>query len=281
MRALKSAGSTLGSWGSSVAKIGIGVAAAGAAIATPFIAAAVSFTEFGSKLDDAANRTGASIETLSALKYAAEMTDASLEDIEAGFRGLAKSGKFAGMTSDAAFRQALKAINAIENPMDKANLAMDLFGKAGIKLIPLAGEFDKLEAAAKGMGLVMSTEAASAAASLGDAWGDLMAIGQGLVNTIGMALAPVLTEAIELVSDFASLLAKGDILGAATLVWQGLSAVWAEGIAFVAQNTKEGFKAAASYLIDVFSTIQTAWVEVTEFMMTAWNKVTGSIADGI
>lgn len=281
MRSLASAKKSLASWGESIASIGIFAAGGVAAIAAPVIAVSKSFADFGGAIDDVAQRTGASVETLSILKYAAEKTGASFEDVEKGFRFLAKSGKFAGDGVDESFRSALDYIASIEDPIARSRAAMELFGKSGANLIPLASEIDELERSAKGLGVVMSAEAANSAAALGDAWHDLMTAGQGMVNQLGAALAPALTEAIELMTDFASVIANGGILEAGKLVWSGLSAITAEGIAFVANATKDGFKAAASFLIDSFATIQAGWVEMTEFMATLWNATTNKIAHGI
>ncbi len=77
-RGLKAAEDTFRKFGANVNRIGAGVAAAGgvavagaAAAFAPLLASAKEFADVGSALDDMAQRTGAAVEGLSRLAYAA------------------------------------------------------------------------------------------------------------------------------------------------------------------------------------------------------------------
>lgn len=203
-RVLRANDKRLKAWGANIAKIGAGAFAAGSAVLAPLIAATKVFDSMGSQMLDVANRTGASVEALSSFGFAAEQTGASLDSVESGLRFLAKSGLAAGMNVDAAFRAALKTIAAIDDPMQRAETAMKLFGKSGTALIPMAMELESLEKRAQELGLVMSTEDANAADALGDAWGELTAVAKALVFQVGAALAPAMIAVVTLAAETAA-----------------------------------------------------------------------------
>ena len=197
VRGLKAASRDVKEWGDSIVSVGKLILAAGAAGVLAFGAAAKVFADAGSALNDMSARTGASVEALSAIGYAAGQVGASIEDVEIAMKGLAKSGHGAGMGTAAAFRAGLKAISRVRDPLERARVAMKLFGKAGMQMIPLAMEFEALEARAKSLGIVMSTADAEAADKLGDAWDDLLAVGKSITVQIGAAIAPVLQSVAE------------------------------------------------------------------------------------
>lgn len=189
---LKAFGKTVTMIGGAVtAFAGAGFAVLGKAIA--------SFTESGSNLVDMAARTGASVEALSALGYAAGQTGASLDDVEKAMRKAAK----AGIGPDK-FEETLAAIAAIPEPAARAAKAMEVFGKSGTKLLPMGAELAALTAEAKALGLVMSGEDAKAADKLGDAWDRLKATGSALQNIVGAALAESLTKLLDSIQRIAT-----------------------------------------------------------------------------
>src|SRR5262245_38536351 len=79
---IKSAGQQLQGLGTNVMTIGAGMAGLGAAIVAPLAAAVTHFASVGSELNDMSARTGQSVGSLAELKFAAEQTGASLEDVE-------------------------------------------------------------------------------------------------------------------------------------------------------------------------------------------------------
>jgi hypothetical protein len=177
----------------------------------------------GSELDDISQRTGASVEAISSLGFAAGMAGSSLEELEASLKkqaaflaNAAAGGKAQnevlqqlGLTiSDLAklrpedqFRLLGQRIAAIPNPTLRAAAAMDVFGKTGANLIPVFAELGKQEERAKQLGLIVSSEDAQAAASLGDAWAELVAVGKALVFNVGAALGPALTDLVTWVAE--------------------------------------------------------------------------------
>ncbi len=105
-------------------------------------------------LHDLAQKTGSSVEELSALRLIADQNGTSLEGVAKGFKALAKNqleaaggskemagllGSF-GVTGDNALQALVKISDqfaAMPDGMQKAALAQKLFGKAGSDLIPI------------------------------------------------------------------------------------------------------------------------------------------------
>jgi hypothetical protein len=90
------------------------------------------------------------------------------------------------------------ALGQIGDPAIKAAMAMKVFGKGAIALLPMinagAASFDELTAKAKELGLVMSAEDASAAAELGDLLDTVSLAASGLSKKLGAALTPQVTK---------------------------------------------------------------------------------------
>lgn len=215
-KGLRDAEAKIRAFGQSIMSIGTKLGAIGAAITSPFIAAAKVFADSGSELHDMSTRTGMSVESLSALGFAAKQSGADLASVEVGVRKMQKAmtaGSLENMQAQATFAQlglsirelmALRpdeqfkeissAIAKIPNPTARAGAAMMIFGKSGTALLPMIEELDTLTGQAKEFGLVMSTEAADAADTLGDSMDLLAAASKSVVKSIGAALAPMLTD---------------------------------------------------------------------------------------
>lgn len=171
---------------------------AGAAVVAAGVAAGAvavrNFITYGDTLDKMSKRTGVSVEALSELKHAAELSGASIETLEKGFAGLSRSLFNAGRGS----AEAVDALAALGltiddlqglNPEEQMSLVADgiasiadestrgavaqkLFGRAGRQLLPMLRDgkagMDALRQSARDAGLTMSTEAAGDAATLLD-----------------------------------------------------------------------------------------------------------------
>lgn len=218
VRTLKANEIRLKEWGGKIAGIGAMAIGAGSAVLTPLIAAAKLFSDAGSDMADMAGRTGASVEALSSLGYAAEQSGSSLEELEGGLKKQAKFlteaaqggkaqnevlkrmgltiGQLATMSPEEQFRTISAELAKIQNPTLRAATAMEIFGKSGANLLPMISQLGELEERARSLGLVMSSEDAAAADTLGDAWGDLIGMGKMLVFQVGAALAPLLTDLV-------------------------------------------------------------------------------------
>jgi len=171
---LRSAQRKLQAFGASVRSIGTQVAAAGAAILVPLALMTKRFAETGDALTEMAQRTGVPVQTLSELGYAAGLSGASLEEVEASVRILQKRlGDLGGDAPAAiealaalglkaddlaaagpagAVQAVAAALAAISDPGKRAALAVSVLGEAGARLAPIAGDAKRLGAALVAVG---------------------------------------------------------------------------------------------------------------------------------
>jgi phage-related protein len=177
-------------------------------------------------------RTGVSVENLSTLAYAAKQSGTDIESVETSLKFLTKAmvdtavgtgpakDTFAALgvsvvdtegklrpTIDV-MKDVATAVAAIKNPVEQADIAMQLFGaRSGTQLVPLLKEgevgIDALMGKAKDLGIEMSTKSAQAADVFKDKMSDLTGSLAGVGRTIGdvliPALQPLIDKAIEIV----------------------------------------------------------------------------------
>lgn len=226
-KGVKSAVSMMKSMAANVGMVGGALIAGGAAILAPITAAVFKFADAGDQLDKMAARTGASTNALSEWGFAAEQSGASSEVLEKSFTRLqknlfdAQAGtkksvdalKQIGFTwddlkdksPDEQFELVAERVGALENQTIKAGVANDLFGRSGVKLLPLFNQQKEGMAAlrqeARDLGLSVGPEQAKAAADFTDAKNRIMRGVSALVFNIGGALVPTLTDLSDYVVD--------------------------------------------------------------------------------
>lgn len=227
---LKAAQKRLNAFGTAVTAVGKKLLAVGLAATAALTAAIVPFMKMGDQLDKMSQRTGASVEWLSQMKFAAQQSGASIEDLETALRGMNKGfgdatrgqGEFLkglnlvgismseleNLNTEERFERLAAAVDAIQDPAVKARTAMQLFSESGAKLLPMLGSVRELRDEAAALGLTMSGESATAAAKLTDAWGRLTSVFKTFLFEVGAALAPALTDIAGKVKDVASAVLK-------------------------------------------------------------------------
>lgn len=178
--------------------------------------------------DDAAKtgkRIGLTAAEVQELSFAAELSDASVTDLEAGMRRLTKTASDAqrGLSTatdafgdlginveDASgelkapldlFLETAQAMSEVENDTKRAALAQEVFGRGGARLVPLLVQgrdgIEALRKEARALGFVFDEEGAAAAEKFSDDVVELRKIMEGLRNTVGLAVLPVFSELIE------------------------------------------------------------------------------------
>ncbi len=214
LRALRRAQARLKAFGDGVRQLGLGAVAASAAILAPLAGAAKIFASTGDQLDEMAARTGVTVEALSELAFAADLSGASIETLENGIRimqrtindarrglstatdALADLGlnvaHLAALSPDEQFHAIADAISRVEDPSRRAALAMQVLGRSGTQLIPLLGSIRALRAQASSLGLTISSRDAASAARLADALDILGRTARVGAFVIGSALAPAI-----------------------------------------------------------------------------------------
>lgn len=220
---LKSAQSSLAAFGSAVAT---GMAAAGVAIAAAGAAIGVAVgrtVEDMDKLYKTSQKLGVSVEQLSALAYAADLSDVSFEalsksvgklnkamveaaakptsDAANAFRALGVSvtdanGKL--KSSDVVLGDLANAFEGLKDGPGKTAVAMAIFGKAGADLIPLLnGGRDALKEMndeAQQFGAIVSSKAAKQAEVFNDNLTRLGYAMKGVFVQVAERLLPILVD---------------------------------------------------------------------------------------
>jgi hypothetical protein len=213
-RGLQSINARIKAFSASIAIIGTkGIAL----VAAPMLAAGKIASDLGSDLADLSQRTGVSVEALSELGFAAGQSGSSMEELENGIKFMQKA--LAGIDDDSANKLAElglsaeklrsmspdqqlmalgDAINQIGDPAKRTATALEIFGRGGAKLLPLFADgargMNELRQQARDLGIVVSTESATAAEAFGD---KLSALGATLrmgVYSIGSAIIPILGQ---------------------------------------------------------------------------------------
>ena len=189
-------------------------AAATAAMAT---ASVYRFVAVGDAFNDMATRTGIAVESLSALSYAAKLSDTSAEGLQSSLFKMAKflDGVRSGSSEAAStlhelglsasqmlaaspeqqFAMFADAIKSIQDPSLRVAAAMKVFGKGAAEIIPLLLEgsagINAMVREAEDLGVVMSGETAAAAAATADSIDRLTAAFDAASVQVGAIFAPV------------------------------------------------------------------------------------------
>lgn len=212
-----------GTLSSNLGKIGfVAVATAAAAAATAVTKMVMATAEAGDNFHELSKRTGISVEALSGLKYAAELSGSSIEGVAIGLKFLGKnmaeatsgtgevSAAFKSLginvkdstgqlrpTNDVLLELADKFRN-MEDGSNKVAIAMKIFGRSATEIIPLLNEgsagISNMTAEAKRLGLTFTTEGAAAADEFNDNLTKLKGNITGVTRMIGNDLIPIINN---------------------------------------------------------------------------------------
>jgi len=300
---LKAAGSKLKSFGAGIAGIGAGLSAAAASVLAPLTAAVFEFAAAGDQLNKMAARTGVAVEALSALKFAAEQSGSSIEELETGIKrmqraiadaqngsksaadALARVGlsvdDLIGLSPEEQFVAIADALSNVADATTRAALAQQLFGRSGTMLLPLinggAAGIRALTDEAEELGIVMSTEAAQAAADFTDAWNRGKQSVLGLSREIAAAVIPSFTALVETVRPFIGMAIEW-IKNNQRLVVGIVAVVAAVGAAGVALTTLGGIIAAAGVAVSALGSAVAFIASPIGLMVVAITAATVAVA---
>jgi len=203
--------------------IGAGMTVAGGVITASLGKAVASFAKTGDQVQKMAIRTGVSTEALSELGFAAEQSGTNIEALGKGFKAQAdfledaKDGlstatdamdklglslsDLQGKSPEDVFMILGDAIGGIEDPMQRAALANDVFRRSGVELLPMFASgkagIKALREEAQRLGISLSQDQANSAAKFTDTMNSLKNSMSGVAIQIGGALVPVLNSLVE------------------------------------------------------------------------------------
>lgn len=205
----------MGGFGTAMKGVGIGLAAVGTAAVGAGIGAVKSFADAGSEIYDMSKKTGASAQFLSEWKYMAEQSGASLGSVDTAIKRMQASvmsgnkewadyginlESLKGLPVEEQFQMITDALMEMEDPSQRAAMAMSVFGRSGTELLPVLSEgkagMEAMQARARELGVTFTDETAAQADELGDSLGDVQKSMQGLMNEIAKALLPAIKPLI-------------------------------------------------------------------------------------
>jgi len=203
---------------SSIKKTALAFGAIGVASVTALSVMVKKSIDSMDAMSKMAQQAGVSVEALSSLSYAADLSGVSAEqftttlgrltkgmaDAAAGTGEAKKAFDLLGIGSSS-LQSADEALMAIadkfaqmDDGAQKTALALQLFGRAGMQMIPFLNMgrdgIAELQAEADRLGVTLNTQTAQAAERFNDNLTRLGAIGQGLANKLASALLPALEQ---------------------------------------------------------------------------------------
>lgn len=223
VKGLNAAKQKLVGFGSSVAQAGAVIGGLGTALLAPLSAAVAHFVELGGSLADMSVRTGISANALGELKFAAEQSGATLDDVEKSTRKMqsALADAAGGSTSmrktftdlglswqalsklkpDEQLQAIGDALMGVNDVAKRNDLAKELLGKSGTMLLPMLANLREARAEAARLGIAPSDAAVSLADDLGDAIDKSFSVLKATMFEIGAAVAPMLFPALRIVTE--------------------------------------------------------------------------------
>ena len=222
----------MGSMNGGIKRVGVAMAAVAAAGAAALVKATKQAIEYGDSIDKASKRTGIAAESLQRYQLAADLSGASMQDLEKAMKrsasvildtqnGLMESKRamdalglsadeLADKTPEQQLDAFLEALADVESHSKRAALAQDIFGRAGTNLLPIlskgADGYRELIGEADKFNTILSQDAVTAAAEAKDGYtrlqASLKALTFGVILEDGMAIADTLNSMAASVSDF-------------------------------------------------------------------------------
>lgn len=241
-----------------VSKLNGFIAAMTAGLGAAGIAALVkNVIDAHDEVNKLSQRLGVGVGALSQFKYAAELSDVSMETLSAGVKGLSQRMIEAGDSSTKAGRlMAAMGVDvrggtlpAIEKMADvfrqlpdgptKAALAVEVFGRSGMEMIPLLNQGSDgirlMREEADKLGITMSESTAAAAEQFNDNLRAVRAAGESLGMSLLNAVAPSLVAITKAMKDAAI---EGGVFKG---VLEGLREAWSQ--AFLGDPVQNRIKA--------------------------------------
>lgn len=245
---------------------GAGLAVGFAAVTAAVTAVAGSFrglfaaVEEGERLGDLAAQIGATTEELTSLRFAADISGSSAQIMDDALAklaqrlGEARAGtqetalafqalgldvdEFAKLSVSEQIKTIADKFQDVKNPADQAALAMDLFGKQGVKLVNVLNSgregIEALQARSDELSNTLSTEDAAALSSVADGVDELKAAWGALWKDLTVAVAPALKTVLTVLTE---------IVSAASYVARAVGSLFKshrKGMEEVSQQAKSG-----------------------------------------
>ncbi|WP_321336593.1 hypothetical protein [Breoghania sp.] len=208
----------------------LGVGAGGAAFAAFRLAQQTAQT--GDAVGKLARQVGIGVESLQEWQYVAELSGVSQSELTtaveafnrrageaaAGNKAMAKGFAAAGVSirdaggniksTEVLFGEVITAMTKMKDPSKKAATAMALFGRSGMRLARMADAgtdgIKAMREEARRLGFVLGEDVTKASEEFNDNVSRLMRVIEGLKNTVGAALLPIMNEVVVNIKEWAT-----------------------------------------------------------------------------
>ena len=210
--------------------------AAATAIGAAVAYAAKQTADYQDSVNDTARSVAATTREVSSLNVVARMNGSSSETMKAALTSLAGptdkvAKKIEGLginmrNADGSFKSSTQLLSGIaekmaglKSPADKAYMATRIFGSGELvqSLEQVAGGFDSIAAQAERMGMLVSQDAANAAAKFNDDLDELQMSTEGLRNTL-------MTSVIAFANQTGAIQAASSVIQGAIKWWNDMDA---------------------------------------------------------
>ena len=224
-------GSKVGSAFSSIAKgaaaVGTAVVAGAAAVGGAAYKMAKDTAAAADNVDKMSQKIGISREAYQEWDYVMSQNGMSVDKLQTGIKTLtsqmdsAKSGSSSAAeafdrlgisvtnsdgslrSQEEVFEETIKALQSMDNETERARLATQLFGKAGVEMAPLlnqtAESTEALKDKAHELGMVMSDETINSGVKFTDTLDTIKRSFGGLMNDLGGAVLPIVQSVLNLI----------------------------------------------------------------------------------
>lgn len=218
---------------------GIMTAAVGGVSASLLIMSKTT-ADSGDEFHKMSARLGISSQALSEMKHAAELSGASINDIELGIKKMSKTALDADRglisakrsfdelgisvkdsngnlkNSEQLFTEVSEGLKNVKNETERTALAQELLGRSGLTLLPLiksgAEGLNEMREEARNLGITFSDFEANQSAAFIDASLRIQSSAIGMKNTLSKDLIPFLTVGMDTIADsFMELKKSGDL----------------------------------------------------------------------
>jgi hypothetical protein len=186
-------------------------------------------------------------------------------------RGLTQMG------TEQAFGKLVGVLASIQNPMERANVAMDLFGKSGQGVINIAamgaGKLAELGLDAGRLGIALNAIDAAKVEEADQAMIRLSAAGAGFYNLLAVQVAPIMTELIDRYLEWGYAGTKSNSFVSRSMEW----VVKGVGFAIDAVNVlKTAFHSVESTMAQMVSYLLSGVEAIVKGFAYLFEKITGS-----
>lgn len=169
------------------------------------------------------------------------------------------------MNPEEQFEAIVKAFQKLPAGAQKSALAVKIFGRGGMQLLPLlnnsAESIDELRKKAEELGFIMSDEAVDASVEYTDALDTMQRTFNGIKYSIGAKLLPVFTKAMEKITGWAGGLKKAYDEGGFLGVWNKLK----EKVTNLQYSDSPFLSGLASAILGIMNTGETVVGLITDF----------------